>query len=156
MSDEKVFIDTNIWIYSLVQSDDASEQEKRIRSLSLLETLYPRKEIVISTQILNECHWNLIRKFDFTDEKAYQRIRDNIMAIASVLQVSKNIYHGSYELRKTHRFSFWDSLVIASAIEGHCLELYTEDMQHGKKVDKLTIINPFHNQSDDLSRLDDE
>lgn len=146
MNDKKIFIDTNIWIYSLVRSDDLSEQEKRIKSLSLLETLCQKCEIVTSTQILNECHWNLIRKFDFEDATAYHCIRDNIMAIASVQNLNQNTYHESYRIREKYRFSFWDSLVIAAAIESRCSEIQTEDMQHGQRVGELTIINPFHLQ----------
>jgi predicted nucleic acid-binding protein len=56
---DRVFIDTNIWIYGIVESKDPSEKEKRGSVLQLLETIVSRNELVVSTQILNECHWNL-------------------------------------------------------------------------------------------------
>ncbi|MDM8523970.1 PIN domain-containing protein [Desulfococcaceae bacterium HSG8] len=143
MSGKRVFIDTNIWIYGLVESNDPSEKEKRIVSLSLFESLLSESEIVVSTQILNECHWNLIRKFGYGDSEVYMRIQENIIAISNIMNVNQRTYHNSFQIREKYHLSFWDSLVIASALEGECLEIYTEDMQHGQKLDDLLIINPF-------------
>lgn len=43
-----------------------------------------------------------------------------------------------------NNFSFWDSLIIAAALESHCTMLYTEDLQYGQVIDgRLTIVNPF-------------
>ena len=42
--------------------------------------------------------------------------------------------------------AYWDSIIVASALENRCSILYTEDMQHGQVVDqRLTIVNPFLN-----------
>lgn len=47
-------------------------------------------------------------------------------------------------MRLSHGFSFWDSMIVASAIESRCSTLYTEDLQDGQLIDrKLTIRNPF-------------
>lgn len=147
MSAEKVFIDTNIWIYGLVESNDPLEKQKRIVTLSLLERLFLESEIFISTQILNECHWNLIKKFGYTDAEIYLRIQENIMAVSNVMNVNQKTYHDSFTIREKYQTSFWDSLVIASAQESGCLEIYTEDMQHNQKLDDLTVINPFMSRS---------
>jgi predicted nucleic acid-binding protein len=51
----------------------------------------------------------------------------------------------AWELRITHKFSYWDSLIVASALQAGCTTLYTEDLNHGMIVDKkLHIVNPFH------------
>ncbi|MBI5567093.1 MAG: PIN domain-containing protein [Chloroflexi bacterium] len=48
------------------------------------------------------------------------------------------------ELREKYSFSFWDSIIIASALRAGCTTLYTQDMQNGLKVDgQLTIVDPF-------------
>lgn len=48
------------------------------------------------------------------------------------------------KLRQNHRFSYWDSLIVASALKAQAEIIYSEDMQHGLVVDKiLTIINPL-------------
>ncbi len=48
------------------------------------------------------------------------------------------------DIKKRYRFSYWDSLIIASALENNCSILYSEDMQHSQVIeDNLKIINPF-------------
>ena len=47
-------------------------------------------------------------------------------------------------VRSAHGFSYWDSLILAAALEAGCSTLYSEDMQHGQIVDEsLTILNPL-------------
>jgi len=46
-------------------------------------------------------------------------------------------------LAEDHRLSFYDALIVASAIEAGCNVLYSEDMQHGRAIGGLTIANPF-------------
>jgi predicted nucleic acid-binding protein len=47
------------------------------------------------------------------------------------------------EVRARYAFSFWDSSVVAAALESGCDRLYTEDLSHGQVVEGLTIVNPF-------------
>jgi predicted nucleic acid-binding protein len=43
-------------------------------------------------------------------------------------------------------FSFWDSMIVASALDNHCSVLYSEDFQHNQIIEgRLQIINPFAN-----------
>jgi predicted nucleic acid-binding protein len=143
MSDKNVFVDSNIWIYGLVESDDSGDKEKRIAAVTLFEKLVSENRIVISTQILNECHWNLVRKFGYADSVVFDRIHQNIIKISKVLDVSRQTYQDSFRIREKYKFSFWDSLVAASALEGECFRLYTEDLQNGQKMDNMVVINPF-------------
>ncbi|MFH0725548.1 MAG: PIN domain-containing protein [Pseudomonadota bacterium] len=143
MNDDRVFIDTNIWIYGIVESNDPSEKEKRDITLSLFETMVTQNELFVSTQILNECHWNLTRKFGYTDSEVYNRIQQNIIKICKVLELTKRTYNNSFKIREKYNISFWDSLVVASAIEGGCAVIYTEDMQHNQKLHNTLIKNPF-------------
>ena len=43
------------------------------------------------------------------------------------------------------RFGFhvYDSTIVASAIEAGCSILYTQDLQHGQKLEGLTVLDPF-------------
>ena len=48
------------------------------------------------------------------------------------------------DLRSKHNFSYWDSLIVASALENACEVLYTEDLQDGHVIEgRLRIVNPF-------------
>jgi len=43
------------------------------------------------------------------------------------------------------RFAWYDSLVIAAALEGKCQTLYSEDFQYGRVIEGLRIENPSVN-----------
>jgi predicted nucleic acid-binding protein len=63
-------------------------------------------------------------------------------AVLSIIQM-ETIYR-SWEIRKKHKYSYYDCLIIASALENQCSILYSEDMQNGQLIeDKLKIKNPF-------------
>ncbi|MBI4619581.1 MAG: PIN domain-containing protein [Desulfobacterales bacterium] len=50
----------------------------------------------------------------------------------------------SLQIKKTYNYSYWDCLIIASALENNCTILYTEDMQDGHTIEnRLKIVNPF-------------
>ena len=142
---DKVFIDTNIWLYGLTESDLNIDKTKREVSLSLFENLLKQgADICISVQVINECHWNFVRKFKVKDEFAARLIKENIIPISKVRDVTFNTYELSNQLRHKYALSFWDSLIVASALECNCSVLYTEDMQNGLRVEnKLKIVNPF-------------
>ena len=53
------------------------------------------------------------------------------------------LFKRALEITTTHRFSYWDSAIIAAAQALGCHELYTEDLSHGREVEGVTIINPF-------------
>jgi predicted nucleic acid-binding protein len=46
-------------------------------------------------------------------------------------------------LHRLHQIAFWDALVVRAAQRANCSVLYTEDMQHGRRIDGLSILNPF-------------
>jgi predicted nucleic acid-binding protein len=53
-------------------------------------------------------------------------------------------YKRAYKIRDKYDFSYWDSLIVASALERGCETLYSEDMQHNQVIEnKLTIKNPL-------------
>lgn len=47
------------------------------------------------------------------------------------------------DLHRLHEFSFWDALIVRSTLRSGCRILYSEDFQHGRRVDGLQILNPF-------------
>jgi len=135
-----VFIDSNIWIYAHVRADD---EEKRSRALELLESSLRDSRIVSSVQVVNEFHWILERKYTVKKDVIARKVR-SIIKIAHIAPVTITTYHGALQLRKDYKLSFWDSLIVASALENDAENLYSEDMQHGQTVRKrLTIRNPF-------------
>ena len=47
------------------------------------------------------------------------------------------------DIAKRYDFSFFDSLIVAAALESKCTILYSEDMQHNQHIENLIIKNPF-------------
>ena len=110
----------------------------------LEELLKQQVQIYISIQVINECHWNLVRKFELIDEKVTRLIQENVIEITNVVSVDLSTYMKANMLRMRYNQSFWDSLIVASALESGCAVLYTEDMQDGQVIEeKLKIVNPF-------------
>lgn len=133
---ERYFIDTNIWLYSFIETQD---REKT----SIAKSIVQQEEITISTQIINEVCVNLIRKMQFPEEDI-QGLIESFYERYSILEINKGILLKASELRIHHIFSFWDSLIVASALYSSTDILYSEDMQHGFIIENgLKIVNPF-------------
>lgn len=134
---DKVFLDTNILIYSY--SED--EEEKQSIANTLLEK--NMGNIVISTQVINELVNILLKKFkipSLTIENAILEI-DNVFDIV-LFALTTQIK--AIKIKEKYKLQYYDSLIIATAIENGCTVLYSEDMQHGQVIENvLTIINPF-------------
>lgn len=134
--DSTYFIDTNIWLYSFIQSQNTEKTK-------IAGDIIKECEIVISVQIINEVCVNLIRKVDFPEEKI-ENLIESLYKKYTVFELSQDILLKASKIRNNHSFSFWDSIVAASALDCDADFLLSEDMQDGFKLEnKLTIINPF-------------
>ena len=130
------FVDTNIWLYSFIESQD--KEKSKIAKLIVSES-----DIIISTQIVNEMSVNLLKKANFSEGKIQELIQ-SLYKRYSVFELSTDVLIKASEIRAKFSFSFWDSLVAASALDSEADYLISEDMQNGFKFGgKLTIINPF-------------
>jgi predicted nucleic acid-binding protein len=139
MSDEGTpvcFVDSNIWLYAFVETGDES---KRAAAHAVIQRVHP----VLSTQVVNEVCVNLLRKAAMCE----QEITELIEAFFSkyyVVPLSREVLVMASQLRQRYSFSFWDSLIVSSALACGAAYLYTEDMQHDLVVDQqLRLINPF-------------
>jgi predicted nucleic acid-binding protein len=56
---------------------------------------------------------------------------------------SQALYLEALHLQSRYHLSWYDSLVVAAAIQADCELLLTEDLQHGQRFAKLRIENPF-------------
>lgn len=131
------FIDSNIWLYAF--STDKKEETKRILAKQLIQ----EKTIVISTQVINEVSSNLLKKHKI-DEATLLTLIDSFYEKYQIISFNLKIFQSASNLRNNYSLSFWDSLIVASALFSNANFLYSEDMQDGLIINnKLTIINPF-------------
>ncbi len=71
------------------------------------------------------------------------RFLEQILAPLWRVMPSPALYRRGLELQSRHGLSFYDALIVAAALEAGCTRLYTEDLQHGQKIEGLLIQNPF-------------
>lgn len=136
------FVDTNIWLYRLFddQRIDAQEMEKK-RKVAISVT--QGENLIISTQVINELSVNLIKKAKF-DESQIKSLIQSLYHRCQVVEFDLSILASASDLRGQYKVSFWDSLIVASALATNANILYSEDMQDGLIISKqLSIINPF-------------
>lgn len=134
---DKVFIDTNILIYSI---DDA-DIKKQKKAQDIISELSENGGI-ISTQVLQEFYNIATKKLFISKEDAKPLIK----SLSECFVVHKNtvndILH-AVEISIKTQFSFWDSLIIAAAISEDCAILYTEDLNSGQLVEGIVLENPL-------------
>lgn len=141
MSDKTAlaFIDTNVLLYA----HDRGAGDKQARAARLLAQLWENRSGVLSPQVLQEFLVNALRKLQspLALPKARDIVRTYGVWVTRDAKVDDVLR--ATELMELTGFSFWDSLIIASAEAAGAEVLYSEDMQHGQQVAGLTILNPF-------------
>ncbi len=139
MSD-KIFIDTNLWIY--LYSKDMLQKFHKVKML--VDQNFDG--VNLSTQVLGELYNVLTRKRLQTQEEAETIIVEMITTF-SVIEIGTLYVLKAIEINKLYQYSYWDSMIIATALMNNCYTLYSEDMQHNQLIEnKLRIINPFSNE----------
>lgn len=143
MSNPLYFIDSNIWLYRLMidpNSSDAEELRKRSLAIQLTNSING----TVSTQVINEVCSVLLRQATFTEEQI-KRVIQSFYQRVSVIQPNIDILMSASDLRTQYNLSFWDGLIIASALAVNAKILYSENMQNNLVInERLTIINPFN------------
>ncbi|MEW6418840.1 MAG: PIN domain-containing protein [Nitrospirota bacterium] len=131
----RIFLDTNILIYAYSET----EPEKKEKVLSILES----PGLLVSTQVINEFIWVMNRKYNI-DLSPLTLIVHNIFELYDVAIITQTTINKAITISRSLKYSYWDCLMLSSALESNCDIFYTEDFQHGQIIeDKLKIFNPF-------------
>jgi len=133
----KIFIDTNILVYSL----DNSNRKKKAKAREILTKLKLNDTPVISTQVLQEVYYTLTGKIKIDKTVAKDIIHDyrNMEVIVNTCDTIEEAINISI----ASRLSFWDALIIASAESANCSAVYSEDLNDGQIIRGVRIVNPF-------------
>jgi len=132
-----IFVDTNILVYAL----DPKEPVKQPVASRLLREAAASGSLVVSTQVLQEFYAVMLRRRFLSPADSADALK--AWAEHEVVDTTPALVMRAVELHQQHGFEFWDALVIQAALEAGCSVLYTEDMQHGRKIADLQIVNPF-------------
>lgn len=127
------FVDTSVLLYLL--SADAAKADRAEEILTA--------GTVISVQVLNEFAAVALRKLGMTVAEV-REVLQPITAICRVSPLTVEIHQRGLQIAERYRFSIYDSLIIATALDSDCATLLTEDLQDGQIIDDvLTVRNPF-------------
>ncbi|MCR9123169.1 MAG: PIN domain-containing protein [Phyllobacteriaceae bacterium] len=133
-----VFVDTNIVLYAI--STDPREASKRNIAYNILQ----RDDFRVSTQVLLEFYVQATRPGS-SHRISHGEASDIIVGLrrTGIIDVTQHLVFTGLELRRTTNYSMWDCMIIAAAKAGGCETLLSEDMDHGRTMHGVTIVNPF-------------
>ena len=134
------FLDTNILAYAF----DPVAPAKRERARELMNEALRSGSGCISLQVAQEFLNVCLRKFavpmTFPEAAAY--LEETLTPLCQVFP-SIDLLKSALELKQSSGYSFYDSMIIAAALEAGCDLLYSEDLHHGQHIGRLRIENPF-------------
>ncbi len=136
----RFFLDTNIFVYAF----DAKAPAKARRASLLIRQAADTGKGVVSYQVVQEFFNVALRRFaqpmNVAEAEQYLiTVFRPLLAIHS----SPALYVEALRIGEKHHFSWYDSLIVAAALQAQCSFLYSEDLQHGQKIEDLQIENPF-------------
>jgi predicted nucleic acid-binding protein len=138
MSAADIFFDTNVLLYLL--SADATKADRAEQLLTAGG--------LVSVQVLNEFASVAAGKLAMPLVEI-REILSTIRAVCNVKSLDVETHELGLELAERYRYSIYDSMVLAAALRAGCSTVFSEDFQHGQKIDRLTIINPFRSERAD-------
>lgn len=134
---DKIFLDTNIIIYAF--SED--EVKKQSIALELLDS--HDNNVLISKQVINELANILLKKFKLSSNQVEDAILE-LDTIVNIVDFNLSTQIKALHIKDKYNLQFYDSLIIATALESRCTILYSEDMHHDMLIEnRLKILNPF-------------
>jgi predicted nucleic acid-binding protein len=133
----KIFLDTNILVYSI----DNSNLEKKNDARKILKHLVRNHQPVISTQVLQEFFVASTKKLK-VDPLVSKSILQSFLNF-EVITISPDLINKAIDCSILNTLSFLDSLIVASAEFSKCSEIYTEDLNNEQIIRGIKIKNPF-------------
>lgn len=136
----EAFIDTNVFIYHL----DASDRRKQAVADRLIRDALATGKACISFQVVQECLNTVMRKAQVGLNTEQARLyMETVLLPLMQGAATAGLYHRALDVQSRYRFSFYDSLIVASALTAGCSRLLSEDLQDGQRIENLVIENPF-------------
>jgi len=134
------FIDSNVFIYLF----DETSEGKRITAESLVERGLREGSACISYQVVQEVLNVITRKFDPPATAGDARmLLDQVLLPLWRVMPNQALYQRALDIQDRYKYGFYDSLIVASALEFGCSRLLSEDLSSDQTIDHLTIENPF-------------
>jgi predicted nucleic acid-binding protein len=135
----RTFIDTNILVYLF----DADAEDKKVQASDRFEAEVSAGRALLSTQVLQEFYVIVTRKLlvPLKPETAEAVVRN--LSLLPVIGIDTEKIMAAIRRSQKRQLTFWDALMVETALAGGADRLLTEDLQHGQIIDGLRIENPF-------------
>lgn len=140
MTAELKFVDTNVLVYLF----DSDSPQKQLLAKDLLEA--EADNVVLSTQILGEFYVTVTRKLAKPLAPAVARQAVDGLCALRVEPLRTELVRAAVGRSESSRLSYWDALIVETAVAAGAGILYTEDLQHGQLFSHLRIVNPFRGE----------
>lgn len=131
------FFDTNVLVYVF----DRAESIKQARAQDLVTGHMTARDMVLSTQVLQELYVTLTRKKQLGAADALEVV--TTFAQERIVPASADLVLRGLALSQQRQLSAWDALIVQAALQAGCTTLYSEDFQNGARFDELVVVNPF-------------
>ena len=139
MKGDRIFVDTNILVYAY----DRSAGEKYKKAVGIMENLWDSYNGIISSQVLQEFFVCVTKKIvKPLDAFTTREIVKDLLKWKTII-VDGGIILDAIDIHSQYRYSFWDSVIIASAIEGGAGIILSEDFSDKQVIKGIVIKNPF-------------
>jgi predicted nucleic acid-binding protein len=136
----KFFLDTNVFVYVF----DTTAPVKAKNAARLVRDAVDTGKGIVSYQVVQEFFNVAFRRFSqpMSVAEAEQYLITVFRPLLAV-HSSPALFVEALRIAGKHRLAWYDSIIVASALEGRCDTLYSEAFQHGRKIEGLRIENPF-------------
>jgi len=133
------FVDAHILVYA----HDRNAREKRERAISLVTTLWEKRQGVISLQILSEFFVTVTQKIQPSTSLDSVKAVMQHLSCWYVVEPNRQSIVSAMEILERHSLSYWDAMVLQSAKQANVQILWTENLSHGQTIEGIQIQNPF-------------
>jgi predicted nucleic acid-binding protein len=143
---DRVFVDTNILVYSR----DASEAAKQKQASAWMREIWGSGTGCLSFQVLQEFYVTVTEKLKPGLDPATARNDVRALIAWHPISVDTRVVEGAWSIQDRHLLSWWDALIVSAAQVGNCRYLLTEDLHVGQVFGTVEVINPFLKSPDEL------
>lgn len=134
------FVDTNIFVYLLDETDPLKSAVAR----QLIRDGFEAMNLVTSFQVVQEALSVALRKIPTPmSPRDAVGFLDRFLLPAWKVMPSADLYRRALDVQERYRYGFHDALIVAAALSAGCTTLYSEDFQHGQRIERLSVVNPF-------------
>jgi predicted nucleic acid-binding protein len=146
----RFFLDTNL----LIDAIDPTDPGKQVIAQKWIGAAHDSGDGLVSYQVVQEWFNVVLRKASIPlnadqADSLYRQLIEPLWRIQS----SRELLDTALDLHRRDSMAWWDALIVSAAIQGGCDRLLSEDLQHGRRIRGVEVLNPFHTETMDENSL---